>query len=51
MSRNKLYKARIEICLVPEDKEELVILSKKRKVRVNQIIREIIERYLRKTSV
>lgn len=46
MSRHKLYQARIEICVLPEHKAKLVKEAKKRKVRVNQIIREAIEAHL-----
>lgn len=46
MSRNELYKARIELCLLPEDKERLEEEANKRKIRVNQLLREIIDIYL-----
>lgn len=46
MSRNKLYEARIEVCLLPEVKVKLEKKAKKHKRRVNELIREAIDEYL-----
>jgi hypothetical protein len=46
MSRRKLYEARIEICLLPEQKKALEKIAIKRKIRVNELLREIINNAL-----
>jgi hypothetical protein len=43
MSRNKLYSERIELCLTKEQKKIVIELAKKRKKRMNEVIREAIE--------
>ena len=44
--RNKLYTARLEICVLPEQKKMLEKSAAKKKVRMNQLLREIIDNYL-----
>lgn len=46
MSRNKLYQSRIELCLTPQQKKELENAARKKSMRVNELIRLIINDYL-----
>ena len=47
MSRNKLYRARIESCVLPEVKDALEIIARGKQIRVNELIRQILNKYLR----
>lgn len=46
MARNKLYTERVEVCLTKKQKEQLNREAEKNQIRVNQLIREIIQAYL-----
>lgn len=48
MSRNKLYEGRIEICVLPEIKYTLECIANNKKIRVNELLRQIIDDYLRR---
>jgi hypothetical protein len=45
MSRNQLYKNRLELCLSDEQDEKVRKLAYKRKKRLNEIVRMIIDEY------
>lgn len=46
MSRNKLYTERLELCLTPCQKKQLEKEADKKKVRINQLVRDIIDSYI-----
>lgn len=45
MSRNQLFTERLEICVTPEQKKKLEKIAKKNGVRINQLVRNIIDWY------
>lgn len=46
MSRNKLYTARIELCVTPIQFESLQKCAESESITVNQLLREIIKSFL-----